>query len=80
MCKKNQRTGHILDTISPTHFILGTKVQTKKGTFNDPSVDDLDQKGQGQIFPKMGKKKNKELVISRGFTYRLHTWYQVTIQ
>ena len=24
---KNQRTGHISEAISPTHFILGTKVQ-----------------------------------------------------
>ena len=33
---KKQRTGHISEAISPTHFI--------------PKV-----KGQGQIFPKMGK-------------------------
>ena len=27
---KNQRTGHILEAISPTHFIFGTKVQPNK--------------------------------------------------
>ena len=27
---KNQRTGHISETISPTDFILGTKVQPNK--------------------------------------------------
>ena len=27
---KNQRTGHILEAISPTNFILGTKVQPNK--------------------------------------------------
>ena len=27
---KNQRTGHISDAISPTDFILGTKVQLKQ--------------------------------------------------
>ena len=49
--------GHILNAISPTDFMLGTKVQT----FNDPSVDDLDLRsrslvtGQGQISPKWVK-------------------------
>ena len=29
-CLKNQRTGHISEAISPTDFILGTKVQPNK--------------------------------------------------
>ena len=29
-CVKNQRTGHISEAISPTDFILGTKVQPNK--------------------------------------------------
>ena len=49
--------GYILNAISPTYFILDTKVQPK-GTFIDPSA-----LGQGQIFPKMCK-KTKQLAIS----------------
>ena len=30
-CVKKQRTGHISEAISPTHFILGTKIQPNKG-------------------------------------------------
>ena len=42
MSKINQRTGHITEAISPTDFILGTKVQPIKAHSNDPNADDLD--------------------------------------
>ena len=32
--------------------------------------------GQGQNFPKVGKKLNNWLYLGCYFTYRLHTWYQ----
>ena len=72
-----------MEAISPTHFILGTKVQPQ-GAFIDPSADDLELlvkvKDQGQIFPKM-RKKTKNWSYLRGyFTYRLHTWYQGATQ
>ena len=83
MCKKKtQRTGHILDAISPTHFILGYKVQpnTAHSMTQVSMILTKGQATQGQFFPKMGKKKPKNLSYLGGyFTYRLHTWYQVTI-
>ena len=53
---KNQRTGHIFKAISPTDFILGTKVQPNKAhsNFNDPSADDLDQSSRSN-FPQWVK-------------------------
>ena len=54
---KNQRTGHISETISPTDFILGTKVQPNKGnsmTQVTTSITLTKVKGQGQNFAKIG--------------------------
>ena len=51
--------GHISDVISPTDFILGTKVQPNKAhsiTQVPMTLTKVKVKGQGQIFPKMGKK------------------------
>ena len=44
---KNQRTGHNLDAISPTDFILGTKVQRNKA-HSMAQVPMILTKGQGQ--------------------------------
>ena len=55
---KNQRTGHISEAISPTDFILGTKVQPNKAhsmTLVPMTLTSVKVKGQGQIFPKMVK-------------------------
>ena len=121
--KKNQRTSHISEAISPTDFILGTKLNllvkvkgqghsfpkigktikelvislrlfhlqtlylvpmsTHKCASNDLNAYDLDRPkvkvtGQGQIFPKMGKKLNNWPYLRCDFIYRLHTWYQGT--
>ena len=52
---KKQRTGHISEAISPTDFILGTKVQPNKAhQITQVSMTLTQGKGQGQIFPKMG--------------------------
>ena len=42
--------GYILNAISPTDFILGTKVQPE-GALNDPSADNIDQRSRSN-FPK----------------------------
>ena len=47
MCKKNKRTGHITEAISPTDFILGTKVQPNKAQSMTKVPMTLNQ-GQGQ--------------------------------
>ena len=70
MGKKTQITGHISEAISPTDFILGTKVQPNKAHSMVQVSMTLTQ-GQGQICPKMGK-KNKELVIS-GMLFHIYT-------
>ena len=49
---KNQRTGHISEAISPTDFILGTKVQPNKTHSMTQVPMTLTF---GQIFSKMGK-------------------------
>ena len=53
MLKKKQRTGHISEAISPTDFILGTKVQPNKA-HSMTQVSMTLTLGQGQFFPKMG--------------------------
>ena len=81
MGKKKQRTGHILEAISPTDFILGTKVQPNKAnSMTQVPMTLTEGQGQGQIFPKMGKKPKNWSYLGGYFTYRLHTWYQGTIQ
>ena len=74
---KNQRTVNISNAISPTDFILGTKVQPNK----TPSMTQVPMTltlGQGQRsrsnFPKNGKKLNNWPYFGCYFTYRLHTW------
>ena len=56
---KNQRTGHISEAISSTHFILGTKVQPNKA-HSMTQVPMTLTLGQGQRsrsnFPKNGEK------------------------
>ena len=74
---KNQRTGHISEAISPTDFILGTKIQPNKAHSMTQVPMTL---GQGQIFPKMGKKPKNWSYLGGYFPYRLHTWYQGTTQ
>ena len=53
----NQRTGHISEAISPTHFLLGTKVQPNK-VHSMTQVPMTLTLGQGQWsrsnFPKNG--------------------------
>ena len=44
---------HISDAISPTDFILGTKVQPHRGAFIDLSADDFDL-GSRSNFPQNG--------------------------
>ena len=51
---KIYKTGHIFDVISPTDFILGTKVQPNKA-HSVTQVAMILTFGQGQIFPKIGK-------------------------
>ena len=57
--KKPLKIGHISDAISPTDFILGTKVQPNKAHSMTQVPMTLTQ-GQGQRsrsnFPKIGKK------------------------
>ena len=75
---KNQRTGHISQAISPTDFILGTKVQPNKA-HSMTQVPMTLTEGQGQRsrsnFPQNGP-KTKELVISRRL-FNLQTSYMV---
>ena len=75
-----QRAGPILEAISPTDFIFGTKVQPN----NDPSTDDLDQRSRSKVkvkfSQKMVKKPKTWSYLGGYFTYRLHTWYQDTTQ
>ena len=52
---KKQRTCHISEATSPTHFILGPKVQPNKAHSMTRVPMTLTQ-GQGQIFQKIGKK------------------------
>ena len=68
--------GHISDAISPTDFILGTKVQPN--AFNDSSADDLDRRSRSKVKVKFSQKweKTKELVISRKL-FHLQTSYLV---
>ena len=56
MDKKNHTIGHISDHISPTDFILGTKVQPIKAhSMTQVSMSKFKVKCQGQNLPKMGK-------------------------
>ena len=79
---KNQRTGHISEAISPTDFILGTKVQPNK-TYSMTQVPMTLTLGQGHRsrsnFPKNLKKLNNWPYLEGYFTYRLYTRYQGTI-
>ena len=70
---KTQRTGPISEAISPTDFILGTKVQPNK-TYSMTQVLMTLTFSQGQIFPKIGKKTKNWSYLGGYFTYRLHTW------
>ena len=75
---------HISNTISPTDFILGTKVQPNKAHSMPQKPMTLTQ-GQGQrsrsnFFSKMGKKTKNWSYLGGYFTYRFHTWYQGTTQ
>ena len=69
--------GHISDAISPTYFILGTKVQANRAHSMTQVSMTLTQ---GQFFPKMGKKPKNWSYLRGYFTYRLHIWYQGTTQ
>ena len=78
MDKKPQRTGLILEAISPTHFILGTKVQPSKAhSMTQVSMTLTLSQGQRSRsnFPQNAL-KNKELVISRRL-FHLQTSYLV---
>ena len=44
-----------MEAISPTDFILGTKVQPNK-VFNDPSADDLDLRSRSKVKVKFSQK------------------------
>ena len=70
---KKQRTGHISEAISPTDFILGTKVQPNK-VHSMTQLPKTLTKGRGQISLKMGK-NTKELFISRGLFHPQTTSY-----
>ena len=48
--------GHISDAISPTYFILGTKVQPHRGAFIDLSADDLDPRSRSNVKVKFSAK------------------------
>ena len=76
---KMYKMGHISDAISPSDFILGTKVQPNKA-HSMTQVQMTLTKGQSQIFPKMHKKTKNWSYLRGYFTYRLHTWYQGTTQ
>ena len=68
------KMGHILDAISPTDFILGTKVQPN----NAHSMTQVPMTltfSQGQIFPKMGKIPKNWSYLKRLF--HLQTSYLV---
>ena len=73
------------DAISPTDFMLGTKVQPNKA-HSMTQVQMTLTKGQGQRsrsnIAKNGKKKKLKNWSYLGgyFTYTLHTWYQGTTQ
>ena len=74
---KKQGTDHISETISPTDFILGTKVQPNNAhSMTQVLMTLVKVKGQGHIFPKRGKKIKNWSYLGGYFTYRLHTWYQ----
>ena len=74
--------GHISDAISPTDFILGTMVQPNKAHSMTQDVNDLDLRSRSKVkvnfFPKMGKNPKNWSHLGGYFTYRLHTWYQVS--
>ena len=58
MGKKKQRTGPTSEAISPTDFILGTKVQPNNAhSMTQVPMTLTEGQGQGQIFPKMHKKQ-----------------------
>ena len=86
MDKKPQRTGQNWEAISPTDFILGTKVQLYKAhsltQVPMALTEGQDQRSRSN-FPKNDEKK-KNLMnwphLRCYFTYRLHTWYQGTTQ
>ena len=75
---KNSTTGQISDAISPTAFILGTKIQHKNAHSMTQVPMTLNQ-GKGQRsrsnFPQNGK-ENKDLVISRRL-FHIQTSYLV---
>ena len=77
---KIYKMGHISDAISPTDFILGTKVHPNKAhSMTQVPMTLTEGQGQGQRsrsnFPKNGK-KTKELVISWRL-FNLQTSYLV---
>ena len=73
---KIYKMGHISDAISPTDYILGTKVQPYKAH----SLTQVPMTGHSQgnrsrsNFSKMGKKPKNWPYLGCYFTYRLHTW------
>ena len=80
---KIYKMGLISDAISPTDFILGTKVQPNKA-HSMTQVPMTLTEGLGQRsrsnFPQNGKKLKNWSYLGSYFTYRLHTWYQGTTQ
>ena len=80
---KMYKMGHISDAISPTDFILSTKVKPDKA-HSITQVPITLILGQGHRsrsnFPRNGKKLNNWPYLGGYFTYRLHTWYQGTTQ
>ena len=57
---KNQRTGHILETISSTHFILGTKVQPNKAhSMTQVSMTLTQGRSRSKVKVKFSKKKKR---------------------
>ena len=73
---KNQRTGHISEAISPTDFILGTKVlpNNAHSMTQVPMTLTLGQglRSRSNFFQKMGKKPKNWSYLGGYFTYRLH--------
>ena len=70
---KIYKMGHNSDAISPTDFILGTKVQPNKA-HSMTQVPMILTKGQGQIFPKMRKKPKNWSYLGGYFIYRLNKY------
>ena len=70
---------HISDAISPTDFILGTKLQPNNSTTQVTMTLTLGQSHRSRSnVLKMCKKQKNWPYLECYFTYRLHTWYQGT--